>query len=320
MITQEDIHRAKILIVDDSRDNVEIFAELLHALSYEEVSVTTSSTEVAALHAANNYDLILLDMHMPELHGLDVMRELKKIEHEAYLPVLAITGDRKFEVQALKEGARDFITKPFDLHQLEARVHNLLEVRLLYKKVREQSRLQQEMATHDALTGLPNRRLLLDRVEKSMQHAYRTHHRIAVMYIDLDGFKAVNDTYGHGHGDQLLKMVAERLCKATRQEDTVCRIGGDEFVVLLPDTSDIEDVKRPAANILEYLSEPFEIENVVVRISASIGIAIHPDDGSGNPATLIARADEALYQAKNTGKNRYFISDVTTANRPGYWM
>ena len=319
MVNAEDIFKASLLVVDDSADNVYVLVEALRALGYQNITSTTEPQRVSALHAEHDFDLILLDMHMPGLNGLDVMRSLKEIEHEAYLPVLAITGDPEFEVKALKGGARDFLAKPYDFLQLEVRVHNLLEVRLLYKTVREQSRVQEQMAMHDALTGLPNRRLLLDRTEKSMQYAYRNHQRLAVMYIDLDGFKAVNDAYGHSYGDDLLRMVSERLTKAMRQEDTVSRMGGDEFVVLLSDISDINDIAGPATKILDAIARPFNINGATIEISASIGIATHPDDGCGNPESLIARADQALYEAKNAGKNRYHISEVPGSGRRGYW-
>jgi diguanylate cyclase (GGDEF)-like protein len=231
------------------------------------------------------------------------------VEKDSYLPVLAITGDRGFKIAALEAGARDFLTKPYDMTEFQMRVHNMLEVRLLYKTVAEQGRMQKEMALHDALTGLPNRRLLVDRIEKAMQHASRGHNMMAVMYLDLDGFKAVNDTHGHHTGDELLKIVSDRLLRATRKEDTVARIGGDEFIVVLSDIAHVDDVVRPASKVLRFLSSPFEIGELTVKVSASIGIAFYPGDGQHVEA-LISHADKALYDAKRAGKNRYHFSDL----------
>ena len=309
MIPADEIHQAKILVVDDCEDNLFMQIEILKMAGYSQVSSCSESGEVLDLHIKNAYDLILLDMHMPGINGLEVMARLREVEKDSYLPVLAITGDRGFKIAALEAGARDFLTKPYDMTEFQMRVHNMLEVRLLYKTVAEQGRMQKEMALHDVLTGLPNRRLLVDRVEKAMQHASRGHNMMAVMYLDLDGFKAVNDTHGHHTGDELLKMVSDRLLRATRKEDTVARIGGDEFVAVLSDIAHVDDVIRPASKVLRFLSSPFDIDELSVKVSASIGIAFYPGDGQ-DVESLISHADKALYDAKRAGKNRYHFSDL----------
>ena len=311
MINPHDIRNAKILVVDDCADNVDLLVEILHMEGYTCVSSSMDSSQVCTLHAKNDYDLILLDMHMPGLNGLEVMEGLKQIEKDAYLPVLAITGDRSYKIAALEAGARDFISKPYDLLEFKMRIRNMLEVRLLYKTVAEQSRLQKEMALHDPLTGLPNRRLLADRIEKAMQHVGRNHQTMAVMYVDIDGFKEVNDRHGHQCGDELLKQVANRLRGATRREDTVARIGGDEFIILLPDVACADDVAHPASKVLRSLATTFDIDGLPVRVTASIGVAFYPDDAE-DTESLIARADNALYEAKRSGKNQYYFTDGHT--------
>jgi diguanylate cyclase (GGDEF)-like protein len=309
MIPADEIHQAKILVVDDCEDNLFMQIEILKMAGYSKISRCADSSEVLDLHIKNAYDLILLDMHMPGMNGLEVMARLREVEKDSYLPVLAITGDRGFKIAALEAGARDFLTKPYDMTEFQMRVRNMLEVRLLYKTVAEQGRMQKEMALHDALTGLPNRRLLVDRIEKAMQHASRGHNMMAVMYLDLDGFKAVNDTHGHHTGDELLKMVSDRLLRATRKEDTVARIGGDEFIAVLSDIAHVDDVIRPASKVLRFLSSPFDIDKLAVKVSASIGIAFYPGDGQDVEA-LLSHADKALYDAKRAGKNRYHFSDL----------
>jgi diguanylate cyclase (GGDEF)-like protein len=124
------------------------------------------------------------------------------------------------------------------------------------------------------------------------------------MYLDLDGFKAINDTYGHAYGDEILKMVAQRLLSNSRKEDTVARLGGDEFVVVLGEIHSLADAQGPAAKLVEALSEPFFINDLTLRLSTSIGIALYPDDAE-NVEALISIADYALYEAKRSGKNRY---------------
>lgn len=310
MVSLDDIRSARVLLVDDSADNVNLLSDILEAKGYTNLASVLDPSDVCKLHAQNDYDLILLDMHMPRLNGLDVMKQLKEVEKDAYLPVLAITGDQRYRIAALEAGARDFVAKPYDFAELEIRMRNAIEVRLLYKAMTEQSRLQEEKALHDALTGLPNRRLLADRIETAMQYARRHHQMLAVMYMDLDGFKQVNDQHGHACGDGLLKEVADRLRSVTRHEDTIARIGGDEFVMVLCELSRMEDVVRPATKILSLLEAPFDINGVSVKVSGSIGIAFYPTDAE-DPETLIEYADEALYSAKHAGKNRYQFAGHT---------
>jgi diguanylate cyclase (GGDEF)-like protein len=124
------------------------------------------------------------------------------------------------------------------------------------------------------------------------------------MYLDLDGFKAINDTYGHAYGDEILKMVSQRLLSNSRKEDTVARLGGDEFIVLLGDVHSLPDAQGPAAKLVEALSEPFFINDLTLQLSTSIGISLYPDDAE-NVVDLISIADYALYEAKRAGKNRY---------------
>jgi len=307
MIKQDAILNAKLLVVDDRAENVDLLAAILYQAGYTSVSSTTEPNDVFRLHAENRYDLILLDLNMPGMDGFEVMAKLKQIEEDSYLPVLAITAQPRFKIAALEAGARDFITKPYDLVEVRQRIHNILEVRLLYKEVAEYARIHKELALHDALTGLPNRRLLLDRLVTLLLHAKRTQHRIAVLYLDLDGFKAVNDQHGHDCGDKLLIMASERLRFATREEDTIARLGGDEFMVVIGDISELSDIDRPATTIIRELSEPYLIDGAKVSVTASIGVSFYPDDGV-DVDVLIRRADQALYEAKHAGKNRYRTS------------
>jgi two-component system, cell cycle response regulator len=304
MPSRDDILNAKILVVDDSADNIELMEEILRAEGYQNVSSTMLPEQVCPLHRQHNYDLILLDLQMPGLNGFQVMKGLKEIEHGGYLPVLALTAQPSFKIAALEAGARDFISKPFDLLEVHKRIHNMLEVRLLYKELAQYSKAQQALALHDPLTGLPNRRLLEDRIETTLQHANRHHHKAAIMYLDLDGFKAINDTYGHAYGDEILKMVSQRLLANSRKEDTVARLGGDEFMVVLSEVNSLGDAQGPAAKLVEAISEPYFINDLTLRLSTSIGISIYPDDAD-SVDSLISIADYALYEAKRAGKNRF---------------
>jgi two-component system cell cycle response regulator len=310
MVTDDHIRGAKILIVDDCERNVSSLEEILRSDGYRHVSSCTEPHRVAPLHSQNHYDLILLDMHMPYMNGLSVMKALEATGMDPYLPVFAITGDKSLKKAVLQSGARDFLTKPYDLAELAIRMRNALEVRLLYKAAIEHGRIQEERALHDPLTGLSNRRLLQDRIEHGIAHAVRDGRRMTLMYFDLDGFKQVNDRHGHLYGDKLLIAIAQRLQKSKRQEDTLARVGGDEFILLQPHTVNKHDVAISASRILQELKAPFDINGIALSAAASIGIAFYPDDGHDG-TSLIAAADMALYKAKRAGKNGYAWASLT---------
>ncbi len=162
-------------------------------------------------------------------------------------------------------------------------------------------------AHYDALTGLPNRRLLYERIEQALAIGLRTKAYPALLFIDLDGFKAVNDTLGHEVGDALLFQVAGRLAASTRESDTVARLGGDEFVVLLPAVTDRSQAAAAAAKLLEEVRRPYRMGRQEVRVGASIGVSYAPDDGDA-AESLLARADEAMYGVKHNGKNGYALA------------
>ncbi|MRV70179.1 diguanylate cyclase [Duganella sp. FT92W] len=312
MPSPDEILNAKILVVDDCADNIDLMLEILRDAGYMNVSSTMLPEQVCELHRLHCYDLILLDLQMPELNGFQVMKGLKEIEQDGYLPVLALTAQPSFKIAALEAGARDFISKPFDLLEVHKRIHNMLEVRLLYKELAQYSKKQQELALHDPLTGLPNRRLLEDRIATTLQHATRHTRKAAVMYLDLDGFKPINDTHGHATGDEILKQVAQRLVGSSRKEDTVARVGGDEFVIVLAEVTNVASALEPASKLIEVISEPYQVGDLTLNLSTSIGIALFPDHAN-DVNQLIHMADQALYEAKRSGKNRHCVAQLPLA-------
>ncbi len=308
MVSASDILKGKILIVDDQESAARLLMEMLRDAGYSAVSFTTNARDVRALHDKNRYDLILLDLQMPGMSGFHVMKELSALETDTYLPVLALTAEPAYKLYALKAGAKDFISKPFDPEEALTRIHNMLEVRLLHDEARNNAKVLETMALHDALTGLANRRLLTDRISAAMANARRSNTSMAVVYLDLDGFKQINDTLGHGVGDTLLKMVAGRLSAAVREEDTVGRLGGDEFMIALWDVSNVSDVVTVASKLIESVSMPYVIEDHSVSVTTSAGIGIYPAHGA-DADTLMKRADTALYAAKRAGKNAFRICE-----------
>jgi len=308
MVNSADIHSASILIVDDRKANVILLEQMLKGAGYACVTSTREPRSVSALHHDHRYDLILLDLKMPGMDGFQVMESLREIEADGYLPVLAISAEPAHKLRALQEGAKDFVSKPFDLAEVLMRVRNMLEVRLLHKAARDHGKTLESQALNDPLTGLANRRLLAERMSLALVHARRDLSAMAVIYLDLDGFKQVNDSFGHGVGDVLLKMVAERLVAAVRDEDIVARLGGDEFIIALWRLSGTDYAARVALRAIEAVSRPYSIEGTSVSITASAGVSIFPYHGE-DAETLIKNADLALYEAKRAGKNTYRISE-----------
>jgi diguanylate cyclase (GGDEF)-like protein len=302
MQNSPDIFQGKILIVDDREANVQLLETIMRNAGYVSITSTTNPREVCELHRTNLYDLILLDLEMPGMDGFQVMEGLKDIDPNGYLPVLVISAEPNHKLRALQLGARDFVSKPFEKAEVLARVHNMLEVQLLHAAVCTYSKRLESLALNDPLTGLANRRLLADRLSMAIVHARRNASDMAVVYLDLDGFKQINDTLGHGVGDVLLKMVAARLVATVREEDTVARVGGDEFIIVLWHVSNAENTTRIVAKVIDVISQPFLIEGQLVHVTTSAGISIYPAHGEDTD-TLMKNADTALFAAKHAGKN-----------------
>jgi Amt family ammonium transporter len=178
---------------------------------------------------------------------------------------------------------------------------------------RKQSEEQlQYLATHDLLTGLPNRNLFNDRLNRAFERSRRNGHAFAVFFLDLDGFKQVNDTFGHHKGDLVLQQVANRLKNCVRESDTLARVGGDEFSYIFEDLKDIQSAIHVSSKILDQLKEPFVLDEKEVWITASIGISLYPDDGEDTD-TLLKKADAAMYQAKEWGGDTISLSNGAPA-------
>jgi two-component system cell cycle response regulator len=310
VISTDDILHGKILIVDDQKVNVLLLEQMLGGAGYVSITSTMDPGQVCQLHRENRYDLILLDLVMPGTDGFQIMEGLKEIETDNYVPALAVTADPAHKLRALRCGAKDFISKPFDLAEVLMRVRNMLEVRLLHEAARTHGKILESLALKDPLTGLANRRLFAERMSIALAHARRNQSAMGVVYLDLDGFRQINNTLGHGAGDTLLKMVAERLVATVREEDTVARLGGDEFIMGLWHLSGTDDAAKVASKVIEAVSQPYAVEGQTVSITASAGIGMYPLDGE-DADTLMGSADQALYETKRAGKNAYRVSGRT---------
>ena len=241
--------------------------------------------------------LVLLDLSLPDSLGLETFA--KVFEHSPSVPIIVLTGtdDSTVALKAVKRGAQDFLVKG----KLD---RELLVRSMQYSIERKRYQVQLEhQANYDALTGLPNRTLLHDRLRQAV-FAQRRVHAIAVVFIDLDHFKFVNDSLGHSVGDELLKNTAARLRSVLRDGDTVARLGGDEFVLVLNDQNDEEVVFRAMQRIAATVNAPMTIGGKELFITCSAGISLHPQDGP-DVDTLLKNADVAMYRAKEAGRNNF---------------
>jgi diguanylate cyclase (GGDEF)-like protein len=190
------------------------------------------------------------------------------------------------------------------VHNEQGELVNYVAVFSNVGQLLEREQAMKHMANHDILTGLPNRVLLGDRLELALANAERLGESLAVCFLDLDGFKPVNDFFGHAAGDEVLKILSQRLKGLLRSNDTVARFGGDEFVILVGALHHPEDYRTFLDRVLATINQPIEVAGGVVQVSASIGVSLFPDNGT-HAAELLQHADEAMYQAKRAGKSRY---------------
>ena len=305
------IARARILVVDDEQPNVRLLERLLATGGFSEVSGTTDPRKALGMFDELRPDLVMLDLHMPHIDGFALLAAIReRVKPGEYLPVLVLTADttRETRDRVLSQGARDFLTKPLERTEVLLRTRNLLETRFLHLALQDENReLEAKLvhqAFHDSLTGLANRALFRDRVEHALARSARGE-RVAVVLLDLDNFKAVNDSLGHGEGDRLLVTVAERLLRATRGCDTAARIGGDEFTVLLEGLTTEADAMIVVDRIANSVSLPVALQGREVIVGASIGIA-YARGGEG-VEELLRNADVAMYKAKDDGKGCHVV-------------
>ncbi len=286
----------KVLLVEDSPADAARIMALLCEVDREDFAVTyeVSVTDAVERLRTETFDAALLDFELAGGPDAPGMTRLK--DHAPLLPLvlLCTRAHRSVAADATKRGAQDYIDDSDWTGELFARS-------ILYAIERVHTAEQLEfLARHDALTGLPNRAAFRDRLAQALARAGRDHKPGALLLVDLDSFKAINDTQGHDVGDALLKHVGTQLRRFVRPYDLVARLGGDEFAILLEDVAEARDAGRMAERIIEEISAPFVIGDTEVFTTASLGAVVFPFDGS-DPPTLLRNADFAMYRAKRQG-------------------
>ena len=306
----------RVLVIDDALTNLKLMTLALSG-DYE-VLVAASGAQGLQMAEKERPDAILLDIAMPDMDGFEVCRKLKADPRLASTPIVFATAQRDpaTEAQGLALGGTDFVSKPVKIDILKLRLRNIIDSHRVRKLVEMQNKDLSLAARLDNLTKLPNRLLLDDRLKMAMSQADRSKNPMAVVFIDLDGFKAINDQHGHAAGDHLLVALARRLQDSVRLADTVARVGGDEFVALLNNLTSQDACLPSLQRLLDAACTPVVWGDAVLSVSASIGVTFFPQAGDIDGQTLITQADQAMYQAKKSGKNSYAFFDDGRQNAP----
>ena len=299
---------AKIMMIDDEPSTIEILQLFLEDSGYKHFIKTSDSAAAFGVVLKERPDVVLLDLMMPQVSGFEILIQLRADKLLKHIPVIVLTSstDANTKLKALELGANDFLAKPVDASELALRLRNTLAAKAY----------QDRLAFYDPLTGLHNRRTFMDQVDWSLLNAKRASKSCAILQINIDRFKQVNDTLGPRVGDALLREVAKKLdlcikgCEflvgsnGEMSRVGVCRVGGDEFTVLLSEISREDDAAHVARRILSTMAQRFNPEGHESFISASVGIAVYPNDGD-ETNTLIKHANVAISHAKKRGGNTY---------------
>ena len=296
-----------VLLVEDNPGDTRLLREMLN----EQNSFKTQLTHLECMGAAEKFlaenavDIILLDLGLPDARGLEAIRRTRAAAPGIALVVLTGLDDESVAMQALQHGAQDYLIKgQIETRALLRALRYAIERKAMENAALAMAQHMAHSAEHDFLTGLPNRMLLNDRIGQAIALARRHVKKAAVLFLDLDGFKHINDSLGHPVGDKLLQSIAKRLVDCIRGSDSVSRQGGDEFVVLLLDLEHAENAAVTARRMLEAVAKPHYIDHHDLHITASIGVSVYPDDALDAEA-LIKNADTAMYQAKENGRRSF---------------
>src|SRR3954470_16805319 len=296
----------RVLIVQ-AEQSERAFQRLLFADAGMSVFEASSGAEALDFLISDRPDLVVLGRTLPDMDGLELLPKLKSSELD-FVPVLVAShrGETAERVRGLQLGADDYIPRPCDPAEFLARAMALLRTKQTHDRIRKLQMTLEQMVVSDPLTGLHNRRYLMDRLTQEMQRADRHNEPLALAIVDLDGFKPINDQFGHVVGDKVLRAVGNAVARCVRVSDIAARYGGDEFAIILPQTPP-EGAMRVVERVLRTISElQLQDENgVQCKVTASLGLAYYPAEDIESPEDLVHSADGALYGAKRSVKNRF---------------
>ncbi|NTV52954.1 MAG: diguanylate cyclase [Candidatus Firestonebacteria bacterium] len=303
-----------ILIAEDDAHIAELIKIILEAKNY---TTHWAKDGQEAVQAANQLkpDLILLDVMMPKLNGYEVLRSIKEKDELKHIPVIFVTvrGETDSKVVGLRLGGNDYITKPFDLDELIARVETALRIKGEHDHLRAQNRRLSELSMTDPLTGLYNRRYLMERFHEELERAKRYQYPIACLKVDVDDFKLLNEAHGHMKGDQVLQQLAILLKNTNRVVDILARYGGEQFLLILPQTN-LGGAEAVGERYRQQVQSAQIFQNdPALRITVSLGVAAYATETIDTEEELLRQADEALLEAKRLGKNRLVLAQPGAA-------
>ena len=301
-----------VMMVDDEPMMTDVIETYLEEAGYHRFITLNDPTLALAAMRQRRPGLLLLDLMMPQLSGFEILAQMRADDELRYIPVIVLTAasNAATKLRALELGATEFLAKPVDASELVLRVRNSLVFKVY----------QDRLANDDVLTGLPNRRVFVERLRDALARTHGGTRGLALLHLNLDRFKQINDTLGHSIGDRLLKEVAERLKACLRRDDELARsdapdatlfsrVGGDEFTLLLTELANPEAASRVARRMLAAMALPFQVRGDDLFITPSIGISVYPDDGADHEA-LMRNAVVAMDHAKSRGRNTFeFYSD-----------
>jgi diguanylate cyclase (GGDEF) domain len=327
---QPDISIGNILIIDDNPENLRLLSRMLIRRGYEVRQALNGAIALRAIEIQRP-DIVLLDIMMPQINGYEVCKSIKDNPETAQIPVIFLSAldEVQNKLKGFAVGAADYITKPFQFDEVLVRVQSQLTLQLARRKIIELNReLEQRVkertqqledvhakllkkALYDELTSLPNRVLFIKHLEATIKGLQTDpNHQFAVLFLDCDRFKLINDSLGHSVGDQLLIAIAKRLESNLPNIDILSRFGGDEFAILLTNLTEPEIATKMAEKIIDILAQPFSIVSDPIYINASIGVAYSQADYT-RPEQILRDVDTAMYRAKSRGTCCYQVFDST---------
>ncbi|HKV82754.1 MAG TPA: diguanylate cyclase [Candidatus Sulfotelmatobacter sp.] len=305
---QEATEHFKILVADDSRIYRSLVETVLAEAGYKLLFAQNGREAFSAIEK-HEPSLLITDWEMPDITGLELCRKIRQ-DHERYVHIILLTSNTEKDqiIEGLDAGADDYLTKPFHPGELLARVAVGRRVAELHRQIQAKNLLLEQLAQTDSLTGLPNRRAIEDWTKRELSGAERHGFALWLVIADLDHFKSINDTYGHGAGDLVLQRFAELLRENTRASNLCGRIGGEEFVLALShvDRSGVETAVERIRR--QFEAEMFTFDGKVITATASFGITGFQGRNAPSLDNLLREADAALYLAKGKGRNRLEFS------------